>query len=58
MEIINDLKFSHRFIALNNLSIPGDKSGEPQKDILDYDLLLLLMFSLSSWLLMTLGLPL
>jgi hypothetical protein len=58
MEIINDLEFSHRFIALNNLSIPGDKSGEPQKDILDYDLLLLLMFSLSSWLLMTLGLPL
>jgi hypothetical protein len=31
MEIINDLKFSHRFIALNNLSIPGDKFGEPQR---------------------------
>jgi hypothetical protein len=47
MEIINDLEFSHRFIALNNFSIPGDKSGEPQKDILDDDLLLLLLFSLS-----------
>jgi hypothetical protein len=30
-EIINDLEFSHRFIALNNFSIPGDKSGEPPK---------------------------
>jgi hypothetical protein len=29
MEIINDLELSHRFIALNNFSIPGDKSGEP-----------------------------
>jgi hypothetical protein len=50
MEIINDLKFSRRFIALNNFSIPGDKSGEPQKDILDDNLLLLLLllFSLSS----------
>jgi hypothetical protein len=48
MEIINDLEFSHRFIALNNLSILEDKSGEPQKDILDDDLLLLLLFSLSS----------
>jgi hypothetical protein len=57
MEIINDLELSHRFIALNKFSIPGDKSGEPQKDILDDDLLLLLLFSLSSWLLMTLGLP-
>jgi hypothetical protein len=46
MEIINDLELSHRFIALNNLSIPGDESGEPQKDILDDDLLLL--FSPSS----------
>jgi hypothetical protein len=35
MEIINDLESSHRLIALNNFSIPGDKSGEPQKDILD-----------------------
>jgi hypothetical protein len=42
MEIINDLEFSHVLIALNNFSIPGDKSGEPQKDILDDDLLLLL----------------
>jgi hypothetical protein len=58
MEIINDLEFSRRIIALNNFSIPGDKSGEPQKDILDDDLLLLLLFSLSSLLLMTLGLPL
>jgi hypothetical protein len=38
MEIINDLELSYRFIALNNFSIPGDKSGEPQKDILDDDL--------------------
>jgi hypothetical protein len=29
MEIINDLELSNRFIALNNFSIPGDKSGEP-----------------------------
>jgi hypothetical protein len=41
MEIINDLELSHRFIALNNFSIPGDKSGEPQKDILDDDILLI-----------------
>jgi hypothetical protein len=46
MEIINDLKLSHRFIALNNFSIPGDKSVDHQKDILDDDFLLL--FSLSS----------
>jgi hypothetical protein len=48
IEKINDLEFSHRFIALNNFSIPGDKSGEIQKDILDDDLLLLFLFSLSS----------
>jgi hypothetical protein len=48
MGIINDLEFSHRFIALNNFSIPGDESGEPQKDMLDDDLLLLLLFSISS----------
>jgi hypothetical protein len=37
MEIINELELSHIFTALNNLSVPGDKSGEPQKDILgDY----------------------
>jgi hypothetical protein len=47
-EIINDLELSHRLIALNNFSIPGDNPGEPQKDILDDDLLLLLLFSLSS----------
>jgi hypothetical protein len=28
VEIINDLELSHRFIALNNFSIPGGKSGE------------------------------
>jgi hypothetical protein len=50
MKIVNDLELSHRFIALNDFSILGDKSGEPQKDILDDDLplLLLLLFSLSS----------
>jgi hypothetical protein len=48
MEIISDIELSHRFIALNNFSIPGDKSTESQKDILDDDLLLLLLLSLSS----------
>jgi hypothetical protein len=48
MEIINDLELSHRFIALNSFSIPGDKYGEPQKYILDDDLLLLLLLSLFS----------
>jgi hypothetical protein len=48
MEIINDSELSHRFIALNNFSIPEDKSGEPQQDILDDDLLLLFLFSLFS----------
>jgi hypothetical protein len=48
MEIINDLELSHRFIALNNFSIHGDKFGEPQKDILCEDLVLLLLFSLYS----------
>jgi hypothetical protein len=48
MEIINDIELSHRLIALSNFSIPGDKSGEPQKDILDDDLILLLLFSLYS----------
>jgi hypothetical protein len=48
MEIINDLELSHRFIALNNFSSTGDKSGEPNKDILDDDLFLLLLFSLST----------
>jgi hypothetical protein len=46
METINDLEFSHRLIAFNNFSIPGDESGETHKDILDDDLLLL--FTLSS----------
>jgi hypothetical protein len=31
IEIINDLEFSHRFIALNNFSIPGGNSDKPQK---------------------------
>jgi hypothetical protein len=35
MEIINELEFSHGFIALNTFSFPGDKSVKPQKDILD-----------------------
>jgi hypothetical protein len=48
MEIIKDLELSHRFIALKNFSIPGNKSGEPQKDILDDYLLLLLLLSLFS----------
>jgi hypothetical protein len=30
MEIINDLEFSHRFIALNKLSTPRNKFGEPK----------------------------
>jgi hypothetical protein len=31
MKIINDLELSHRLIALNNFSIPRDKSGEPKR---------------------------
>jgi hypothetical protein len=42
MEIINDLESSQRFIASYKFSIPDYKSGEPQKDVLDDDLLLLL----------------
>jgi hypothetical protein len=37
IEIINNLESSHKFIASNILSITWDKSGEPQKDILDDD---------------------
>jgi hypothetical protein len=48
MEIIYDLELSHRFIALNYFSLPGDKSGDSQNNILDNDLLLSLLFSLSS----------
>jgi hypothetical protein len=33
MEIINGFELSHRVIASNNFSIPGDKSGGPQKEI-------------------------
>jgi hypothetical protein len=43
---IDDIEFSHRFIALNNFSILCDESGKAQKDILDDGLILL--FSLSS----------
>jgi hypothetical protein len=52
-EMINDLILSYNSIALNIFSIPGDKSGDPQNDILDDDLPLLLL--LSSWLFMPLG---
>jgi hypothetical protein len=48
MEIIYSLELSHRFITLNNFSITGDESGEPQKNILYDDLLVLLLSSLSS----------
>jgi hypothetical protein len=54
--MINNLELSHRFIALNKFSIPGDESGECQKDALVHDLLLLL--SLSSKSLMAVGLAL
>jgi hypothetical protein len=56
MEIINDLELSHGFIALNYFLIPRDDSDEAQKDILDDNLRLTL--SLSSCILMNLGLPL
>jgi hypothetical protein len=58
MEIINDLESSHSFIALNNFSIPGDKSVELQMVILDDGLLMMILFSLSSCLFTSLGLPL
>jgi hypothetical protein len=58
IEIVNDFELSHRFMALNYFSITGDKSSEPQKVILDDDLLSFLLFSLSSCLLMTLEIPL
>jgi hypothetical protein len=48
MEIISDLELSHGFIVLNNFLISGDKTGKLQNYILDDDLLLLLLFSLSS----------
>jgi hypothetical protein len=48
MEIINDLELSHMIISLNKFSIPGDMLGELQMDILDDDILLLLLLSLSS----------
>jgi hypothetical protein len=41
MEIIKYLELSHRFIVLNNFSIPGNKSGEIQNEILDDNLILL-----------------
>jgi hypothetical protein len=46
MGVINDLEISHRLIELDNFLIQGDKSGEPQTDILDDDLLLLLSLSI------------
>jgi hypothetical protein len=48
MEIINDLDISHRLSAWKYFSTTGDESVDTQKDILDDDLLLLLLFSLSS----------
>ena len=53
IEIINDLELSLMSIAVNKASIPTDNSGEPQKDTLEDDLLLIL--SKSSWLFMTVG---
>ena len=35
IEIINDLELSLKSIAVNRVSIPTNKSGEPQKDTLD-----------------------
>jgi hypothetical protein len=52
--MINDLELSFKSIAVSIVSIPGDKSGDLQNDTLDDGLLLLL--SLFSWLLMTIGL--
>jgi hypothetical protein len=31
IEIINDLELSHRFIALNTFSIPGDSLVNPKR---------------------------
>jgi hypothetical protein len=56
IEIINDLELSFKFIAMNRASVTTDKSGEPQKNTLDDDLLLVL--SLSSKLFMRVGFPL
>jgi hypothetical protein len=37
-ELINVLDLSERSISLDNFLIPGNKSGEPQIDILDDEL--------------------
>ena len=41
IEIFNDLELSLKSIAVNKTSTPIDKSGEPQKDTLEDDLLFL-----------------
>jgi hypothetical protein len=56
MDIISDLDLSERSISLNSFSIPGNKSGEPQIDILDDELLKMMLLSSCSSL--TAGLPL
>jgi hypothetical protein len=42
IDMINVLDLLYRTITSNSFSIPDDMSGEPQKDDLDDDLLLLL----------------
>jgi hypothetical protein len=54
IEIINDLDLSYSPIASKRFSIPDEMSGDPQNDLLDDKLLL--MLGLSSWLLITVGL--
>jgi hypothetical protein len=51
--MINDLELSFKSIAVSIVPITEDKSGDPQYDIFDDDLLLLL--SLTSLLFMTVG---
>jgi hypothetical protein len=46
-EVSKNLESSFSLIDLNNFSIPLDRSGEPQNDILDDELLLLSSLSLS-----------
>jgi hypothetical protein len=43
--MISYLDLSLKPFASNKLSTPEDKSGDPQKDVLDDDLLLLLSLS-------------
>jgi hypothetical protein len=42
IEMINDMDLSFKCIAVSIVSIPGDKSGDPQNDTVDDDLLLML----------------